>query len=355
MVSADSILENIGVALIVCDDQFVVQDVNAACEDLLGISRRSLLNKVLADILVTETNIQAIVKRALSNDSRYTLREILLSHPDGAEVDVTITPFRTRQGTACVTLEINRIDRISRLARESNNIEQQNTNRLMMRSMSHEIKNPLSGLRGAAQLLDAELSNPELKEFTSIIIKEADRLKNLVNRVMGSHRQYDKAPVNIHYVVEHIVRLIEASEGDKLLLHRDYDPSLPELSGDVEQLIQAILNVVKNAVEAQGGGEKIVIGFRTRLERSFTIGKELHRNLIKLQIWDEGQGVPEELQSIVFNPMITGRAEGTGLGLSITQEIIQRHNGLVNLETYKGRTCFAFYLPLQLNKSKEQL
>lgn len=354
MITADRILENVGVALVVCDEQMVVQHVNSACENLLGVSRRYLVRRPLTQTIVTEANLQAMVRRSLNNDSRYTLREIELMDPLDVEVDITITPMLVDGGQRFVTLELNRTDRINRLARENSNIEQQKTNRLIMRSLSHEIKNPLSGLRGAAQLLDAELSNQELKEFTGIIIKESDRLTNLVNRVMGSHRQYAQEPVNIHYVIEHVARLVAVSEGDDVTIKRDYDPSLPEFSGDVEQMIQAVLNVVKNAIEAQSGQGDITVGFRTRLERNFTIDKELHRNLIKLQIWDKGPGVPGSLKAILFNPMITGRAEGTGLGLAIAQEIIQRHNGLINLEKYNDHTCFAVYLPLQLPRRQER-
>jgi len=223
-----------------------------------------------------------------------------------------------------------RTDRTSRLAQETRNLEQQQSNRLMMRSMSHEIKNPLSGIRGAAQLLSSELANPELQEFTDVIIRESDRLTNLVSRVMGSHKQYESEPVNIHYVIEHVSKVIKASRPDTLLIEKDYDPSLPEIKGDSEQLIQAVMNIVKNAVEVQEGSATQLVGIRTRLERNFTIAKKLHRNLIKLQIWDDGKGVPENIKEFIFNPMI----------------IIQRHNGLIVLEDYKEQTCFSIYLPI---------
>jgi len=342
----DNIFENLSVAVIVCDRDFIVQHTNAACEDLLAISRRKVVGKEINQVLISDSKLSPIMKRAVTNQSRYTVRDMSLEMPEGVDVDTTITPFNYAEETL-ILIEIDRTDRLKRLMQETSNIEQQKTNRLMMRSMSHEIKNPLSGIRGSAQLLELELDEQELKEFTRVIIKESDRLTNLVNRVMGSHKRYDEDPVNIHYVIEHVAKLVQGSGTGGIKIVRDYDPSLPEFLGDSEQLIQAVLNVVNNGIQAQSDNQIVTIGFRTRLERGFTIDKTLHRQVIRLQIWDDGPGVPEEIREFVFNPMITGRAEGTGLGLSITQEVIQRHGGLINLESYGDKTCFAIYLPLQ--------
>lgn len=348
-----SIFENLSVAVVVCDRDFVVIYANSACESLLAISQRKVIGKCVNQVLMSDSKLLPIMERATVNQSRYTIRGMNLNVPEGIEVDTTITPFLQLDKTLLL-IEINRTDRLKRLVYETSNIEQQKTNRLMMRGMSHEIKNPLSGIRGAAQLLESELQNQELHEFTRVIIKESDRLTNLVNRVMGTHKRYKQEPVNIHYVVEHVAKLAEGSqkiaEGsqeDGINIIRDYDPSLPEFVGDSEQLIQAVLNVVNNGIQAQSNAGIVTIGFRTRLERGFTIGRTLHRQVIKLQIWDNGSGIPEEIKAFVFNPMITGRADGTGLGLSITQEVTQRHGGLINLESYQDKTCFAMYFPLQ--------
>ncbi len=343
--------ENLTTAIIVVDEDRIVKTVNTAVEDLLLLSRRSIIGKPLDELFVKQESITDIIQRAHEFQSRYTLREFEFEYPEKFEADVTATPFSFSDEKTGTILEILRTDRINRLARETRNIEQQQTNRLMMRSMSHEIKNPLSGIRGAAQLLSSELPSTDLIEFTDIIIRESDRLTNLVNRVMGSHKQYASEDLNIHYVTEHVLKLASVSSQENVKIERDYDPSLPEIIGDEEQLIQAVMNIVKNAIEAQAGIEDALIGIETRLERNFTIGKILHRNLIRLRIWDHGPGVPEEIRAQVFNPMITGRAEGTGLGLSITQEIIQRHGGLVSLEKYKDHTCFAIYLPIMSNTS----
>ena len=341
--------EGLSTAVLVVDDNQKILLVNTAAEDLLLMSRRSIVEKKLDEIFLKQNEVTDLILLAEKHQSRYTLRELKFEYPRKFEADLTATPINEINGKYAIILEISRTDRISRLARETRNIEQQETNRLMMRSMSHEIKNPLSGIRGSAQLLSTELDDPELKEFTGIIIRESDRLTNLVNRVMGSHRQYAVEELNIHYVTEHVLKLLSASAPKSLKIVRDYDPSLPEIMADEEQLIQAVMNIVNNALEAQFDSQDAFIGIQTRLERNFTIGKILHRNLVRLRIWDHGQGVPEKIRAQIFNPMITGRAEGTGLGLSITQEIIQRHGGLVSLDTFKGHTCFVIYLPIVPN------
>lgn len=346
MTSWQDICENMSTAVLLADHENRVVNINTAMEDLFLIGRRSLIGKPIEYIFLDQEKVFDTIDRVKKNQSSYILREVKFEKPSPFEADITISSIDSDQGHLQVMLEIVRIDRISRLARETQNIEQQQTNRLIMRSLSHEIKNPLSGIRGAAQLLSSELEDPELREFTDVVIKESDRLTSLVNRVMGSHKQYAAEPVNIHYVIEHVVRLMSASTAGKLELFRDYDPGLPELVGDDGQLIQAVMNIIKNAVEAQNGMKVPFIGLRTCLERNYTIGKTLHRNLIKLQIWDHGEGVPDEIRTQIFNPLITGRAEGTGLGLAITQEIIQRHQGLVVLEEWGENTCFSVYLPI---------
>jgi two-component system nitrogen regulation sensor histidine kinase GlnL len=281
----------------------------------------------------------------MKGGGRITMREVELAVPDQTlMLDVTISPaMEDLADKASVVLELNRIDRVSRLAKETDQLDRQQTYRLMMRSLAHEIKNPLGGLRGAAQLLHREVG-VDGQEYTNIMIHEADRLTALVDRIMGSSKPIEQKDLNIHRVLEHVVHLVLAGAGDQLRVVRDYDPSLPGLKGDSEQLVQVVLNVVKNAVEVQNGSG--VVGLRTRIEYMFIIGKKTHRQVLCVQIWDHGPGVPEELKDRLFDPMITGRAEGTGLGLSIAQDIIHRHGGLIELGEYKGNTCFTFFLPI---------
>ena len=243
-----------------------------------------------------------------------------------------------------IVMELNRIDRISRLAKETDQLDRQQTYRLMMRSLAHEIKNPLGALRGAAQLLHREIGGGDRQEYTTIMIHEVDRLTSLVDRIMGSINPIQQDDVNIHRILEHVARLILAGSGEQLRVVRDYDPSLPNLKGDSEQLVQVVLNIAINAVEAQDNVG--VVGLRTRIEHMYTIARRTHRQVLRVQVWDHGPGVPDDLRDRVFDPMITGRAEGTGLGLSIAQDIIHRHGGLIELGEYKGNTCFSLFLPI---------
>jgi len=215
----------------------------------------------------------------------------------------------------------------------------------MMRGLAHEIKNPLGGIRGAAQLLDRELAEPSQKELTDILIKEADRLTRLVDRVMGSREQLRPQYLNIHEVLEHVLHLVSVKTSEQIVVERFYDPALPEIRVDKEQMIQAVLNIVGNGIEAQTDSPKIKLGFVTQFERFVTLNQEMHRQVLKIKIWDNGPGVPDEIRNTLFDPLITGRPEGTGLGLSITQEIVQRHKGVVQLEDHHGKTCFSIYLP----------
>ncbi|MEM8547632.1 MAG: nitrogen regulation protein NR(II), partial [Pseudomonadota bacterium] len=234
-----------------------------------------------------------------------------------------------------------------KISREEGLISAQEATRSVVRGLAHEIKNPLGGVRGAAQLLARALPDEHLREYTSIIIEEADRLRDLVDRMLGPKRQLQVAPVNIHEVTEHVRNLIGAEAGDATELLRDYDPSLPSIVGDRPQLIQAVLNIVRNAYQATEGLDHGSITLRTRSHRQFTIGTRRHRLVCRLDIEDNGPGIPEDLQHAIFVPMISSRAEGTGLGLSISQAIINRHQGLLDCTSEPGKTIFTIYLPME--------
>lgn len=342
--SAESLLENLEAALILIDQERVVQRVNIATETLFEQSRRNLVGKVFGELMPSPL-IEKCIRGCLEENSQYTLREVEM--PETASlVDMTISPISTvRKGKRSVLIEINSINRISRFMKEKNQLERQQSFRLMMRSLAHEIKNPLGGIRGAAQLLDREIHDSGHQELTDILIKEADRLTRLVDRVMGSREQLKLQSLNIHEVLEHVVHLVTVKSPEPLIVNRFYDPALPEITADKEQLIQAVLNIVGNAVEAQEGSDTPQIGLVTQFERFVTFNQRMHRQVLKIDIYDEGPGVDEDMREILFDPLITGRPDGTGLGLSITQEIIQRHNGVVQLEDYQGKTCFSIYLP----------
>jgi two-component system nitrogen regulation sensor histidine kinase GlnL len=215
----------------------------------------------------------------------------------------------------------------------------------MVRGLAHEIKNPLGGLRGAAQLLERELDSEELKEYTRIIIGEADRLRQLVNRMLGPNSRPNRSLVNIHHVLEHVRSLVKAEADSRLVVTRDYDPSIPELEADRDLLIQAVLNVVRNAVQAISACGEIIL--RTRAQRQFTIGHSRHRLVLRVDVIDNGPGIAPNISETVFFPMVTGRPDGTGLGLSIAQSLVNLHNGVIECESKPGRTQFTILLPME--------
>jgi two-component system nitrogen regulation sensor histidine kinase GlnL len=224
-------------------------------------------------------------------------------------------------------------------------LEQQQANRELIRNLAHEIKNPLGGIRGAAQLLERELPDAELREFTQVIVKEADRLQSLMNRLLTPNRLPQIEQVNIHEVMERVRTLLHAEFPEGLEVKRDYDTSLPEITGDKEQLIQAILNVARNGAQATGGlGE---IRMVTRIARQVTIARMRYRHAIAVSIEDDGPGVPPDLADRIFYPLVSGRQGGTGLGLSLAQSFVSQHHGLIEFDSEPGRTRFTLLLPLR--------
>lgn len=342
---SDVIIESLESAIILIDVDSMIESVNISAETLFCQSRRYLVGRNLQELIPNETVLNCI-EQCMQSHAQYTLREVTLNTGGGESlVDMTLSYVSNDVIAPSILVEVNSINRISRFMKEKNQLERQQSFRLMMRGLAHEIKNPLGGIRGAAQLLDRELNDESQKELTDILIKEADRLTRLVDRVMGSREQLKPSYVNIHEVLEHVAHLVMVKSNDSLVINRFYDPALPEIEIDREQIIQAVLNVVGNAIEAQQGQELIKIGFVTQFERFVTLNREVHRQVLKIRIWDEGAGVADNMKDIIFDPLITGRPEGTGLGLSITQEIVQRHKGVVQLEDYNGKTCFSIYLP----------
>ncbi len=344
--NSELVLESLESAVIAIGQDDRIELVNIAAETLFCKSRRYLLGQSFKE-LIDDPVVHKSIDECREHNAKFTLREIELKKTNPPTlVDMTLSGITTNNGIeSSILIEINSINRISRFMKEKNQLERQQSFRLMMRGLAHEIKNPLGGIRGAAQLLDREITDPSRKELTDILMKEADRLTRLVDRVMGSREQLKPQQLNIHEVLEHVAHLVSVKESNKLVIQRFYDPALPEIRVDREQMIQAILNIVGNAIEAQHGADVVKIGFVTKFERFVTINQVMHRQALRIQIWDEGPGVPEKLREVLFDPLVTGRPEGTGLGLSITQEIVQRHHGAVQLEDYHGKTCFSIYLP----------
>jgi len=343
--SSKRILDNLTSAVLTFDAELRLTSINPAGEMLFEISAKKILGHPLPDLIPRSGQIMHTLQQTLARRHPFTARGVrmLLPGPRRITIDCTVTPLMD-EGQALL-VELTQVDRLLRLTRDEGLIERQAANRAVIRGLAHEIKNPLGGLRGAAQLLERELASKELKEYTRIIIHEADRLRTLVDRMTGPIQPLKKNAINIHEVLEHVSRLILVETPAGLTIERIYDPSIPDLRGDRDQLIQATLNIVRNAVEAMEGQGRIQL--RTRVERSFTIRQRRHRLVLCVEIEDNGPGIPPELREHIFYPMVTGKPEGTGLGLSIAQDIVIKHGGLIGCDSRPKQTIFILYLPLE--------
>ena len=257
-------------------------------------------------------------------------------------VDCRVSPADV--DAAALLVELTDVTRRSRISRENALLIQHGAGRQMIRQLAHEIKNPLGGIRGAAQLLERQLDNDELREYTDVVISETDRLAALVDTLLGPGGPSNKSPVNVHELLEYVIRIIEAEEQRQLTIRRDYDPGLPEIELDRDQMVQAFLNLVRNAVAAVDGHGAITL--RSRADMNFTIGDTRHRVIATIEIEDDGPGIPLDMQDWIFYPLVTGRPDGTGLGLPAAQELISRHGGLIEFDSRPGRTVFAVRIPL---------
>ena len=347
------ILDNLKTAILLVGSDLKAGFINSAAEALLEVSGPRILGEPITNLFIEQGDTAAGLREAIRSGSAYTKRETVLTLVSGQQitVDYAVSPVLQDDGRTSLVLEIQPLDRMLRISREEGILSSQQHTRALVRNLAHEIKNPLGGLRGAAQLLARELPNNALKDYTNIIIEEADRLRNLVDQMLGPHKVPDKKPLNLHEAVERVRHLLEAETHGRIRFVRDYDPSIPDLLGDKEQLIQAVLNIVRNAVEAitamPSPPPRPTILLRTRTLRQFTIGTQRHRLVARVDIIDNGPGVPAELLETLFLPMVSGRPDGTGLGLSISQSIINRHSGLIECQSQPGNTVFSLYVPLE--------
>jgi two-component system nitrogen regulation sensor histidine kinase GlnL len=344
--SLQTILENQTTAVLWLDGALNLSYLNPAAETLLKLDARQVLGGPIGACLPAATEFAAALARAAETRETFTQRELKLplGTQDSITVDCTATPVAEREGETPLLVELAPLDRHLRISRDDALIAQHAANRVLARNLAHEIRNPLGGLRGAAQLLERRLPDESLKEYTGVIMKEADRLTALVDAMLGPTRPARLARVNIHELLEHVLRLT-ASEAPQLKLERDYDPSLPELSLDRDQMVQALLNIARNAREALNGRGSIT--FRSRVLRQFTIGQRRHRLAACIDVVDDGPGIAPELQPRIFAPLVSGKSGGTGLGLSIAQELVNRHGGLIECVSAPGQTVFSVILPLE--------
>jgi len=340
------VLDSLTTAVVILNRDLCVNTLNPAAEMLVEVSARQAAGVPIKRLLPFNPALIEQLRGAQREGRTFTSRGMNLQLGPGRHVtvDCSVIPVGDAPRTGQLVIEFTQVDRTLRLAREESLLDQQAASRALLRGLAHEIKNPLGGLRGAAQLLERELPDREMREYTRIIIHESDRLRNLVDRMMGLNQVARMEAVNVHRVVEHVRKLVSAECNHAINIERDYDPSVPECRGDAEQLTQAVLNIARNAAQAVESGGRIVL--RTRAVRQFTIGNTRHRVVARLDIEDNGPGVPAELQERVFVPMVTGKTTGTGLGLPIAQDIINRHGGLITFNSEPGRTVFSVYLPV---------
>ena len=330
-----------------------VLHANAAFENELGVARRTLVTGSITDWLADPQPLRETLDAVVANRISSGRFEALLRRP-GSTVEeplpVHVIVTQTELDPV-VLVEMIEIEQQTRLEREERVHDQAQANKELVRNLAHEIKNPLGGIRGAAQLLAMELeSKRDLTEYTQVIIAEADRLQSLVDRLLAPHRRAQMvADVNIHEVCERVRALVLAEHPRGLTVRRDYDTSLPEFRGDREQLIQAVLNIARNACQALA--ERIaegdaVLTLRTRVARQVTVGKQRWRLALELHVEDNGPGVPESIRDRIFYPLVTGREGGSGLGLTLAQTFVQQHQGTIECSSVPGRTVFTVLIPL---------
>ena len=341
-----SILDSLSSGVILLDDNLLIVDLNPAAENVLGISRARARGRSLLRLVDDEPELREILSRvAITGDHYANEMHLAPNEADSGEriVECRVSPVEI--GRASLLVEMTDVTRRSQITRENALLIQHGAGRQMIRQLAHEIKNPLGGIRGAAQLLERQLGDPELKEYTDVVISETDRLAGLVDTLLGPGGPPNKQAVNVHELLEYVVRIIEAEDPRCFKVHRDYDPGLPEIDLDRDQMVQAFLNLVRNAVSALDGLGTLTL--RSRAVTNFTIGNVRHRVIASIEIEDDGPGIPFDMQDSVFYPLVTNKPDGTGLGLPAAQELISRHRGLIEFESRPGRTVFFVRIPLQ--------
>ncbi len=342
---ADLLINELSTGIVILDGAGQVESMNTAAEDMLGLSRQRAQGKRLDELTPGFAALTEVCARAIRENNSFG-REIALPAPqrDGSHLELAlrVSPLQD-DATGVLLVEMFDITQRQQLDKENKLAAQHGVSRRMIQQLAHEIRNPLGGLRGAAQLLERELPQPELQEFTQVIIREADRLANLMDGLLGPGSQPNKRILNVHEVLEHVATIAE-SEAPRLHIGRDYDPSLPDLSLDRDQMIQALLNIVRNASQATEGKGHIVM--RTRVLTNTILNRKQHKLVACIEVQDNGPGVPEEIAETLFYPLVTSKESGTGLGLPLSQDLVKRHGGMIEYDSVEGHTAFTILLPL---------
>ncbi|WP_269531798.1 nitrogen regulation protein NR(II) [Chitinimonas sp. BJYL2] len=335
-------LDLLETAVIVLDAARVVRHLNPAAENLFELPARDAVGRPLSACFAEPGEINAALDAAERQNASVTEHDVALAVRLGSIIHVGFT-VREVEAAALTVLEFRRTDQQRRIANEERLAKQQQANRQLISNLAHEIKNPLGGIRGAAQLLRKELDDPALCEYTQVITSEADRLQSLLDRLLTPHRLPQLGELNIHEVLER-VRSVVLAEFPNMAVRRDYDTSAPDLYGDKEQLIQTVLNIARNAAQAMHGVGQLV--FKTRVARQVTLNRQRFPLGLTLDIIDNGPGVPEHIRETIFYPLVSARPGGTGIGLHLAHTFVQQHGGTIEFASEPGRTCFTLTLPL---------
>ncbi|MEG0008968.1 MAG: nitrogen regulation protein NR(II) [Aeromonas sp.] len=347
---AKTLLDNLLTAVILMDERLCIQFVNPAAEQLLSLSERRLIGIELPYLLEHISLDLQRFKQCLISGQGFTDSEVtLVVEGEPRLVEISVSPMADSQFNSeqrLMVVELRKIDQQKKISQELQQHAQQQAAKELVRGLAHEIKNPLGGLRGAAQLLQKELPDPALREYTGIIIEQADRLRVLVDRLLGPQRPGHHQMHNVHSVLEQVRRLVDLELPPQIRIERDYDPSIPEFEMEPDQLQQAFLNIVRNAAEALGE-QTGLIRIKTRTAFQITIHGQRYRLAAEIKIIDNGPGIPDAIRDTLFYPMITGKEGGTGLGLSIAQNLIDQHKGRIDCISWPGHTEFTIYLPLR--------
>ena len=379
-------LDLLATAIIIVDRGLVVRYANPAAENLFEFSSKAFVGQTITEIFENDRVLCAAIGYARENNCSYTEHELKIGVPGHGKLLLacTLSPVEFEgwvvgwQGRAdslvvqppvCgeramapapaigpsanvpqgFALEFRHIDQQIKIAREERLLDQSQANRELIRNLAHEIKNPLGGIRGAAQLLDHELERPGLHEYTQVIMKEADRLQSLMDRLLTPHRLPHPAPLNIHEVLERVRSLILAEYPHGIAMRRDYDTSMPLMTGDKEQMIQTVLNIARNAAQAMQGTGALTL--RTRVARQVTLARKRYKHALQLQIIDSGPGIAEDLRERIFYPLVSGRAGGSGLGLTLAQTFVTQHGGTITFDSQPGNTAFTLLLPINYSEN----
>ncbi|PHS72732.1 MAG: PAS domain-containing sensor histidine kinase [Cycloclasticus sp.] len=341
----NSIMEQLSIGVLVFNEKNELLYMNNSSQELLDISERKalgttskcLFNRLSFDIDKGLQHCRDINAKLIEHTTSF-------GSPMGLKKSLSISMIPLPDDGGKVLVEILDFHNFLQINNDENLISQNKLAMDMLRGLAHEIKNPLGGIRGAAQLLSKELQG-QFTDYTRVIIDEVDRLKKLLDQMLGSSAVPNHQDINIHVILERVRQLVEAEVRGSIIIKPDYDPSIPDIKGDKDQLIQALLNIVRNATQAVSEGGEVVL--RTRIHRNFTIGETMHRLAVKVDVIDNGVGISKEMQPKVFYPMVTGRTEGTGLGLSIAQTNVQRHGGIIEVSSELGYTVFSTIIPLE--------